>query len=114
MRNLKIKLQSQIGETLAETLITVLIIAVAMTMLAGMISATASMVKTSEKKMDEYYQTSKNLETFSEMESDHTPTATIKSKSDPATFDSIPIEYAKNEVFTEHTIVAYRCTDNNS
>jgi Tfp pilus assembly protein PilV len=103
----KKKLRSQAGETLAETLITVLIIAVAMTMLAGMISATASMVKTSENKMKEYYQGSAALETFSEAESG--PTVTLKT--DTATFESIPIVYAKNEVFSDHTVISYRMTD---
>ena len=109
MKSFKTKVHSQIGETLAETLITVLIIAVAMTMLAGMISASASMVKKSEKKMDDYYQGSEVLETFSETESNM-----ITLKTDEATFESIPIEYAKNEVFTDHTIIAYRSTENNS
>lgn len=112
---MKKKLRSQAGETLAETLITVLIIAVAMTMLAGMISATASMVKTSETKMNEYYQISAALETFSEVvnDQDQAPTATITvtKNSENKNLDPVKIEYAKNEVFTEHTVIAYRMTD---
>ena len=103
---MKKKLRSQAGETLAETLITVLIIAVAMTMLAGMISATASMVKTSENKMKEYYQGSAALETFSGAESG--PSITLKTDTD---FDPINIVYAKNEVFSDHMVIAYRMTD---
>lgn len=101
---MKKKLRNQAGETLAETLITVLIIAVAMMMLAGMISATASMVKTSETKMNEYYQGSEVLETFSGAE--RGPTVTLKIGT--ATFEPIPIEYAKNEVFSDHTVISYR------
>ena len=56
------KLNSQSGESIAETLFAVLVAAIALTMLAGMITATANMVKTSEDKMDKYYTESRKLE----------------------------------------------------
>lgn len=62
MSRIKKKLRSRVGESLAETLVAVLVIAIALTMLAGMISATASMVMTTREKMKVYYKENIKLE----------------------------------------------------
>ena len=49
------KLNSRAGESIAETLIALLISALALLMLAGAISAAARVVTTSKVAMDEYY-----------------------------------------------------------
>ena len=54
-KNIKKRLHSQAGETIAEVLISLLIAVVALMMLAMMISSTVSMVTTSKNKMEEYY-----------------------------------------------------------
>ena len=56
MKKLLHKLRGQAGESLAETLMAVLVITLALTILAGMIGAAGNMVKTSEAKMNEYYE----------------------------------------------------------
>ena len=52
----KAKLRGQIGETIAETLIAVLISALAMMMLAGSISTATRLILRSKEKMQQYYQ----------------------------------------------------------
>ena len=53
MKKLKHKLLNNTGETIAETLVALLISALALVMLAGAISSTAKMITTREKKMGE-------------------------------------------------------------
>ena len=56
------RLSSESGESIAEVLIALLIAAVALMMLASMISSTVSIVNKSKTKMDEYYQNNAVLE----------------------------------------------------
>ena len=49
------KLRSNAGESIGETLVALLISALALVMLAGAISSTANMITTSDTKMGEYY-----------------------------------------------------------
>jgi len=49
------KLRSNAGESIGETLVALLISALALVMLAGAISSTANMITTSDAKMGEYY-----------------------------------------------------------
>lgn len=65
MHSLKNKLRSQAGETIAEVLVAMLISALALTMLASMITATVSMVTRSKEKMKEYYENGESLELMS-------------------------------------------------
>lgn len=49
------KLKSQRGETIAETLLAMLIAALALTMLAGAIATANMIIRNSDKTMDTYY-----------------------------------------------------------
>lgn len=56
MRNLIIrKLSSRAGESIAESLISILIVAVAAIMFAGMVTASRNIIDTSSKWMQDYY-----------------------------------------------------------
>ena len=55
------RLKSNAGETLAEVLISMLIAALALTMLASVISSTARVINRSKEKMNEYYAASDAL-----------------------------------------------------
>lgn len=101
MKKIGKKLCSQAGESIAETLVAVLVIAVALTMLASMISATVSMVKTSEAKMDDYYKANAALET---LDADDPLTISIKGNAD---VESISVVSAKNDVLSK-PVIAYR------
>ena len=55
MNGVSDKLKSQAGETLSEVLIALLISALALTILANMISASTRMVMNSRERLEEYY-----------------------------------------------------------
>ena len=101
MKTIGKKLRSQVGESIAETLVAVLVIAVALTMLASMISATAGMVKKSEAKMDEYYAANSALENLA---SGNPLTISIKGDT---VVELVPVVSAKNEVLSK-PVIAYR------
>lgn len=96
-------LRSQVGESIAETLVAVLVIAVALTMLAAMISATTSIVKTSEEKMDDYYKANAALETLDT----NVEPLTISIKEGDAEVQSISVVSVTNEVLSK-PVIAYR------
>ena len=106
MKKIAKKLRSQAGESIAETLIAVLVIAVALTMLAAMITATANMVKTSEKTMDEYYTENAALETLSGG-TETTIVITSEDETSSGTIESVSAAYAENKVLSE-PVIAYR------
>lgn len=62
------KLRSRAGESIAETLVSVLIAAVALVMLAGMISTTLRLVEDSSKKIEAYYTANDALTKLSVLE----------------------------------------------
>ncbi len=105
MKKIGKKLCSQAGESIAETLVAVLVIAVALTMLASMISATVSMVKTSEAKMDDYYKANAALETL-DADDPLAVTLTVSIKGD-AEVESVSAVGAKNNVLSK-PVIAYR------
>ena len=111
MKKVMKKLYGNAGESLAETLIAVLLIAVALTMLASMISATSSLIKKSEDTMDRYYTESEKLETFSTFgaESDPKVSFTVTSVNDPTlSIADVSVQYAENTVFSKYPVFAYR------
>lgn len=117
MKKIQRKLHSNLGESLSETLVAVLLITLALTMLAAMISSTASLVKTSEKKMNEYYKNNTQLETFA--------STTGKVKVDivlgdgtgagsSEAIESPQVDYVSNTEFSKTPVVAYRLSANSS
>lgn len=58
-----VKLRSRTGESIAETLVALLIGSVALVMLAGMITTSAHLITKSKTLMETYYNNNKSLET---------------------------------------------------
>ena len=109
MKKIRRKIHSNVGESLSETLVAVLLITLALTMLAAMISSTASMVKTSEKKMDDYYKENAALETFVSTDDNTTVAITINTTEDgsSSTIESPKVDYTVNDAFSKTPVVAY-------
>lgn len=108
MKKIWNKLRSTAGESLAETLLAVLVIAVAAIVLATMISSTASMIKRSEAKMDEYYKQNEILETFPDGGvTSGTISISVSDTSDTYSISSIPINYVQNDKLSRYTVTAY-------
>lgn len=105
------KLRCNAGESLAETLIAVLIIAVALTMLASMISSTSTLIKKGEETLNEYYTESEKLETFDGSTEGQTVSFTASSENTYVpnlNISPVSVEYAENNIFTGHPVIAYR------
>lgn len=114
MKKIQRKLHSNLGESLSETLVAVLLITLALTMLAAMISSTASLVKTSEKKMNTYYENNAQLETFA------TPAGKVRVEialgdgtgtGSSEAIESPEVDYISNAAFSKTPVVAYRLTE---
>lgn len=107
----KNKLRSAAGETLAETLVAVLIIAVALTMLAGMITATNSMIQRSKRTMNQYYTENVKLESFDGAAAGKNVKITLEDSSPYKPSLNVPdvsVQYAQNTVFSKYPVAAYR------
>ena len=102
MKQMMNKLQSRVGETLAEVLIALLVSTLALMILAGMISSTTNVVKASEQKMDEYYTANGKLENISGGGS-ATVTITIGTHA-----VEVPVVYEQNDKLGNRIVTAYR------
>lgn len=107
MRRVSGKLRSRSGETIAETLIGVLIAALALTMLAGAISASLNVITTSETKMNAYYDENEKVVGLSSgtinvsIEIDNGAVKLDGSK------DAVPVSAYANRTFTAIPVAAY-------
>ena len=109
----KNKIKSQAGETIAEVLVALLISALALVMLAAMISSTYSIVRRGENKMNEYYEV--NNETLASRSSGDDGTASYSSSSEGDTLLNIPntsVTVYVNDKFGETRVVAYNEKNN--
>lgn len=114
---IKVKLHSQSGETIAETLFALLISALALVMLAGAIGTAARIVTQSEDKMQEYYQEYNKLASpidqgtsskdsiigFKNGEN----TVMLVNEKDAEGNIGIGVKYYINQVFASKPVVAY-------
>lgn len=100
MKNVMKKLHNRKGESLAETLVAVLVIALALTMLAGMITATANMVNKSKSKMNEYYTENARLEQM-------TVDGTLNMKLTGDVSVDVTVSQTTNNTFSNKPVIAY-------
>ena len=99
------KLCGSAGETIAETLIALLIAALALVMLAGAIAATANMITTSDRKMGQYYENDSKLETHTTPE---TTKLSISIGKTGGISESRTASYYLNGAFANKPVVAYK------
>lgn len=105
MENLKKKLNSQSGESLAETLVSLLIAALALVMLAGAMTTASNVVMKSRDKLggeNGYYSKTENLV---KMESTTSNTVEINGT---GLNQSVEIEYDVNDAFSKTPVIAYK------
>ena len=105
------KLKSRKGETISETLVSLLISSLALTMLAGAITASANLVEKSRTKMDSYYAASEVENGVIKMSGGGTEgTVTIKDSaaSDGLDAQTYTIVYYENEEFTRYPVYSYK------
>lgn len=107
MKQIRNKIRSRAGESLAEVLVALLVATLALMILAGMITSTTSIVKASESKMGDYYAENAKLENISGTNTTVTITVTDDATVTHA-FD-VSLNYYQNQVFgTGRTVTAYK------
>ena len=99
------KLRGRAGETIAETLIALLISALALVMLAGAIAATANMITTSDRKMGQYYENDSKLATHTTPE---TTKLSISIGKTGGISETRTASYYLNDAFANKPVVAYK------
>lgn len=106
------KLRSRAGESIAETLVALLISALALVLLAGAITASTRIVRNSRAKLDEYY--NKN-ETVAGMPAGSGTTANVYIKDGDSissnNIATVPVRCYENDTFSSDKVVAYRINE---
>ncbi len=100
------KMKNQSGETIAETLVALLISSIALMMLAGMINSTVNLVTKSEAKMGDYYTQNAKLENSEASSSTFTITIKPDDTSSKLNMSLEGVRYQTNNIFSK-TVVAY-------
>lgn len=117
MNAVKNKLKSQTGESITETLVALLISALALTMLAGAVGATERIIQSSEKKMEKYYKANNTAieQTAQKKGTDGTISLTLTDGSGNSKATVLPggteagitVKYNSNNEFHNNTVVMY-------
>ena len=114
---LKKKIGSRAGESIAETLVALLIAALALVMLAGAITAASNMITVSKAKMDDYYKNNKGDDGIVKMITDPASstnvtsgTITMTDTGGPLT-DTYNVNFYTNSEFEHTPVVAYKLVD---
>ena len=104
------KIKSKAGESLAETLVALLIAAFAIVMLTGAISASFGVVVRSRKKIGEYYAKNEVDAGVVKMKgSGASGTMTITDGKGVIDIeDPYAVTYFKNDIFSKKVVVAYK------
>ena len=112
--NMKEKLHNKGGETLTETLVAVLIAALALVMFAGAISASKTMIERSTEKLNQYYINAENMNNRASGNSDSYNvndgiSCLFSEQVDSKTIviPSQPIIGYENEEFNNKPVIAY-------
>lgn len=105
------KLRSNAGESLTETLVALLIAALAIVMLAGAVSAASNMVLTARDKLDKYYDANEIVVQMDRDGSSAEITITDKSSLTSKKIAEGDILYYRNDEFKKNPVVAYKLNE---
>ena len=113
-RKMKTKICSNLGESISETLIALLISSLALVMLAAAISSSSAMITTSRNKLKDYYDKEVVFVNRSAGITTGSPSVTIAdataSPSDGRTVQSqkFSVIYYENDEFSNMPVIAYK------
>lgn len=105
MEKIKKKLDSQAGESIAETLVSLLIAALALVMLAGAMTTASGVVNKSREKLGGETGYYSKTESLVKMESE---TQGIVEISGSGLNQSVDIVYGVNDAFSKTPVIAYK------
>ena len=114
LEKLKQKLQSRAGESIGETLVSLLIAALALVMLAGAISASSGVIMKSRDKLNDYYSANEEASGVVKMTSGGSTVKdgiTIEDNTGAISNQSFKVTYYKSDKFGKKTVVAYELSD---
>ncbi len=100
------KLKSNSGESIAETLVSLLIASLAMIMLAGAINVSFRLIINSSSKLDEYYQANNDIEKC--VDSSGEKSITVTCEDTAAVWISGEADVYENTVIGNDPLTAYR------
>ena len=110
-RSIQNKLSSRAGETISETLISMLIASLALVMLAGAVSSASAIITKSKDKLGDYYRENEKLVAVAPSASPSSPTIVIKEiaphSEDKLRDQSVQVVYVENRTFSNKTVVSY-------
>lgn len=106
------KLRSRAGESISETMVSVLIAALSLVMLAGAVTSASNSIAKSKEKLNAYYDVNEMLVQKSVSNSGNTPTAvkydaaaTVKMDGSP--WASKPVKCYENRTFSTDLVIVY-------
>ena len=105
------KIHNQAGESIGETLVALLIAALALVMLAGAISASSGVIMKGRNKLNAYYtanETDSGVVKMASGGSEVTNGITIKDSSSSISEQSYKVTYFTNDEFSSKTVIAYK------
>ena len=103
--SIKKKIGSRSGETIAETLIALLIAALALTMLAGAISYAFNMIRESRRNLEAYYDTANDMASLS---GGSDKTVTVSWSADESLKKSYTVTCVENTAFRGIKVASYK------
>ena len=108
MMNEKKKVCSQAGESISETLISLLVAALALVMLAGAIASSSNVITKSKDKMNSYYSANEASDGVVKMTGGtSTGGINISDTTSAISTQSYNVYYYKNDTFSNNPVVAY-------
>ena len=113
-KQLRRKLKGRSGETFAETLVALLIAALALTMLAGAMAASSGVVTESRAKLDRYYAAEEEALNAESSDTDDSvgKEGTISIRENSGTLNlSYDIIYYMNDEFSRNPVISYKIKD---
>lgn len=114
MEKIKRKLYINVGESIGETLIALLVASLALVMLAGAISSGSNSITKSKDKLDKYYLATEDVVTRSSAPSTEYSYTTVSGTmmiTDPSNtiqYNSEPVSFFENNEFSNKPVVAYK------
>lgn len=111
---LKRKLHSQAGESIGETLVSLLIASLALVMLAGAISSSYNVIMKGRNQLNQYYSANEQPSGVVQMASGGSAVEngiTIRDSTGAISPRSCKVTYYKNDQFNGKTVVAYKSSD---
>ncbi len=102
------KIKSHAGETISETLIALLISALALVMLAGAMTSATNMITKSREKIQDYYAANESPSGIVMMTGGTGGNMNFTDTTGAITHDPYPVLYFKNSEFESNPVVAYK------